>query len=124
MPSHQPPQPPRQANGSQPSIAALLRQLETISHGRADRVLRLRGKLPADPASDRLEPEPFELLIFRGFSSSITHPTAFDPDQPALPDGSQLETAELLEGPLRPGAERLLRSGGVTDFLEGSAWQG
>ena len=120
----QSPLPPRQTNGNHPSIAALLRQLETISHGRPDRVLRLRGTLPADPGCDRLELEPFELLIFRGFSSSITHPTAFDPDQPALPEGSRLETAELLEGPLRPGAERLLRSGVVTDFLEDSAWQG
>ncbi len=106
------------------TIAALLARLEGISRDRPDRVLRLLGRLPADPANDRPEPEPFELLIFRGFSSSVTHPTAFDPDQPALPEGTRVETAELLEGPLRPGAERLLRSGDVAVFLEGSAWQG
>ena len=115
---------PHQPNSSQASIAALLRQIEAISHSHPDRVLRQRGTLPADPACDRLEPEPFELLIFRGFSSSITHPTAFDPDQPALPEGSQLDTAELLEGPLRPGAERILRRGLMTDFLEDIAWRG
>ncbi|MFN9692567.1 MAG: hypothetical protein ACK550_02005 [Synechococcaceae cyanobacterium] len=43
--------------------------------------------------------EPFELLIFRGLCCSVTHPTAFDPDRPLLPEGSQIMAAELLAGP-------------------------
>lgn len=82
----------------------LLAALEAISRERPDRVLRLRGQLPGDDGSL----EPFELLIFRGFSSSISHPTAFDPDQPALPPQARIETAELLRGPLNPAAEELL----------------
>ncbi len=50
--------------------------------------------------------EPFELLIFRGFSSSVSHPTAFDPDLPALPAEACIEEAELLQGPLDPAEER------------------
>lgn len=84
----------------------LLSQLETISRSRPDRVLRLQGTLPASEAEGASGPEAFELLIFRGFSSSVTHPTAFDPDQPALPAGARLERAELLQGPLDPREER------------------
>ena len=69
------------AGDPDPAVAAQLAALEAISRERPDRVLRLRGELPGDAGSW----EPFELLIFRGFSSSVSHPTAFDPDQPALP---------------------------------------
>jgi hypothetical protein len=106
------------------SIAALLARLEEISRTRPDRLLRLRGMLPADPGGDRTGAEPFELLIFRGFSSSVTHPTSFDPDQPALPEGTEVEEAELAEGPLLPGRERVLRRGVVSIFLERGAWEG
>lgn len=100
--------------------ASLLARLETLSRSRPDRVLRLRGSLPAAEG----ESEPFELLIYRGFSSSVTHPTAFDPDQPALPDGAVVSGAELLEGPLNPRAERRLAGPvGVERFLEPLAWQ-
>ena len=94
-----------------------LSQLEALSRSRPDRVLRLRGRLPLAP------PEPFELLIFRGFSSSVTHPTAFDPDQAALPAGTVLESAELLQGPLDPGAETVLAGPlPVEALLDPRAW--
>jgi hypothetical protein len=105
------------------SIAALLATLEELSRAHPERLLRLRGHLPVngagdpDAAGDALEP--FELLIFRGFSSSTTHPTAFDPDRPALPEGSCIESAELLQGPLRPPTETVLAGPGpVQPFLQ------
>ncbi len=99
---------------------SLLGQLEALSRARPDRVLRLLGSLPAAEGGF----EPFELLIFRGFSSSVTHPTAFDPDQPTLPVGAVIESAELLLGPLNPSAERVLAGpAGVEVFLESAAWQ-
>ena len=109
-------------------VSQLLHQLEEISRSRPDRVLRLRGVQPqpaeadADPAAE-LHWEPFELLIFRGFSSSISHPTAFDPDQPALPPQAQVQTAELLQAPLNPSAEECLA--GPLDpllLLDTEAW--
>jgi hypothetical protein len=117
-----------------PASAALLAQLEAISRARPDRVLRLRGLL--DPAALGAEGpveggppaavslEPFELLIYRGFSSSTTHPTGYDPDQPALPEGARLISAEILQAPLRPGeAEELLAGPGPVElFLEPGAW--
>lgn len=94
------------------SIASLLAALEAISRERPDRVLRLRGELPVDadgnPSANGEAREPFELLIFRGFSSSVSHPTGFDPDVPALPEGSTISGAELLAGPLNPAAEKQL----------------
>ncbi|MFN7898197.1 MAG: hypothetical protein ACK5N0_00835 [Synechococcaceae cyanobacterium] len=117
------------------SAAALLARLEQLSRNRPDRVLRLRGVLPvwreagaaAEPT--RAEPaaagamEPFELLIFRGFSSSITHPTGFDPDQPLLPEGSRIEAADLLAGPLNPAREQVLVGPEpVEHFLKEENW--
>ncbi|MCS5697956.1 hypothetical protein NZK32_02710 [Cyanobium sp. FGCU-52] len=102
------------------TVASLLARLEELSRARPDRVLRLTGTLPAEQGEER---EAFELLIFRGFSSSTTHPTAFDPDRPALPEGSAITGAELLEGPLRPGAEILLAGPSPVDaFLDSAAW--
>jgi len=94
------------------AVAALLAELEAISRERPDRVLRLRGELPVDgegnPSAGGRGVEPFELLIFRGFSSSVSHPTGFDPDLPALPEGTRISGAELLAGPLNPAAELLI----------------
>nr|WP_228009290.1 hypothetical protein [Cyanobium sp. LEGE 06113] len=92
----------------------MLARLEELSRARPDRVLRLRGSLEADP---------LELLIFRGFSCSTTHPTAFDPDQPVLPAAASLESAELLQGPLTPGSEVVLAGPlPASTFLEPQAW--
>lgn len=85
-------------------VSELLARLEELSRSRPDRVLRLTGELPAEGGGL----EPFELLIFRGFSSSVSHPTAFDPDQPALPESARLLSVELLQGPLNPAAEQRL----------------
>ncbi|MFN9645429.1 MAG: hypothetical protein ACK6BG_10020 [Cyanobacteriota bacterium] len=131
-------------------VAALLAALEEISRGRPDRVLRLRGHVAVDgegtpiastPAQDASRVngddaglqggaggeagrEPFELLLFRGFSSSVTHATAFDPDRPALPEGAVVTSAELLAGPLNPLQERRLAGPQpVEAFLSPSAWE-
>jgi hypothetical protein len=86
--------------------AELLSRLEAISRERPDRVLRLRGTVFS--AAEAGPADPFELLIYRGFSSSTTHPTAFDPDQPVLPSGVVLESGEVLLGPLNPAVEAVL----------------
>ena len=83
------------------SDADLVQQLEERSRLEPRRVVRLKGTT---------EGEPFELLIFRGFSSSTTHPTAFDPDASVLPPKTRLEQAELLQGPLNP-SEALVLAG-------------
>ena len=93
---------------------ALVQELEERTRLSPDRVVRLHGFV--------LD-EPFELLIFRGFSSSTTHPTAFDPDASVLPDGTRLDWAELLQGPLNPAGEtRLAGPVNPEDLLAQSSW--
>ena len=84
-------------------VASLLSRIEELSRSRPDRVVRLTGELQGEGGL-----EAFELLIFRGFSSSVSHPTAFDPDQPALPAEALVQAAELLQGPFNPAAEKRL----------------
>ena len=74
------------------TLLPLLRALEERSRQHPNRVVRLTGTVDSEPC---------ELLIFRGFSSSTTHPTSFDPDAPVLLMPVVLENAELLEGPLQ-----------------------
>ncbi|WP_094514974.1 hypothetical protein [Synechococcus sp. MW101C3] len=115
-----------------PGPSSLLQRLEQISREHPDRVLRLRGQLPLAleaaaeneaSAAQASAWEPFELLIFRGFSSSVTHPTAYDPDQSALPPGAVLGSAELLAGPLDPSNEQVLVAACALDgFLDPAAW--
>ena len=78
---------------------AVIQALEERTRSQPQRVVRLRGQV---------RDEPFELLIFRGFSSSTTHPTAFDPDASVLPEGTSLDQAELLQGPMSPSQEVVL----------------
>ena len=78
---------------------ALVQALEERTRVQPQRVVRLRGQV---------RNAPFELLIFRGFSSSTTHPTAFDPDASVLLEGTSLYQAELLQGPISPSQEVVL----------------
>ena len=101
-------------------VTALLAALEAISRDRADRVLRLRGSLPPEAAGAGAS-EPFELLIFRGFSSSVSHPTAFDPvctrvAQVAGAPGDDAAATEAAIDALGPDlAPRVLRTGRIDD---------
>ena len=92
----------------------LVQQLEERSRLDSERVVRLTGNVDG---------EPFELLIFRGFSSSTTNPTAFDPDASVLPPKTRLEQAELLQGPLNP-SDAVVLAGPMApvDLLVQSNW--
>lgn len=99
--------------------SALIAQLELLSRDRPDRVLRLRGQFRGAGEAA----EPFELVMFRGFSSSTTHPTAYDPDVSLLPEGASFAEAELLAAPLNPAAEqRLAGPVSVERFLDPASW--
>jgi len=103
--------------------ADLVQALEAISRERADRVLRLRGTVPSAEEPGQLDP--FELVVYRGFSSSTTHPTAFDPDAAVVPQGAVFTDADLLQGPLNPAAETvLLGPEPVEAFLVPQRWNG
>ncbi|MEM7066608.1 MAG: hypothetical protein AAF572_26020 [Cyanobacteria bacterium P01_B01_bin.77] len=46
--------------------------------------------------------DPDEILIFRGFSSSLVRPTDPDPDVPVLPDDAVIIAIDRLAGPYQP----------------------
>jgi len=79
--------------------------------------LRARCPLASITGTSRRGPigqEPFELLDLRGLLGGRRHhPTAFDPDQAAWPAGAELESADLLQGPLNPRVRQTV--GGASD---------
>ena len=42
------------------------------------------------------------VLVFRGFSSSLVRPTAFDPEVPVLSEDAVINTVDRLQGPYMP----------------------
>ncbi|HEY9858014.1 MAG TPA: hypothetical protein V6D16_00800 [Candidatus Obscuribacterales bacterium] len=49
-----------------------------------------------------IEGEPDEISIFKGFSSSLMRPTAFDPEVPMLPEGAKIIAIDRLKSPYTP----------------------
>ncbi len=93
----------------------MLAELESISRDRPDRALRLQGEM--------VDGEALEVVIYRGISSSLTHPTAFDPDQPVLPAEARIESAVLLVAPLNPASEQVISGPRpAQDFLDPGEW--
>ena len=52
-----------------------------------------------------------QILIFKGFSSSLVRSTAFDPDVPVLPDDAEIKTIDRLQSPYRPEAPLYIQQG-------------
>jgi len=82
----------------------LVQAFEKLSQQRPNRVIRLKGIVQIE---NHIQ-ENLEVLIFRGFSSSTTHPTSFDPNESTLPKGAILHQGEILEGPLLSEQENIL----------------
>jgi hypothetical protein len=49
-----------------------------------------------------IDGEPDQISIFKGFSSSLMRPTAFDPDVPMLPETAQIITIDRVKSPYHP----------------------
>ena len=63
--------------------------------------------------------EPDEILVFRGFSSSLVRPTAVDPDVAVLPDNAVILSIDRLAGPYYPEQpDYLERQISWTDFAQ------
>ncbi|MEB3232574.1 MAG: hypothetical protein VKJ64_16315 [Leptolyngbyaceae bacterium] len=59
-----------------------------------------------------------QIAIFRGFSSSLMHPTAFDPDVPVLPAHADIQSVDRLEGPYNPHCPRIIERGLSLEQME------
>lgn len=67
--------------------------------------------------SAEVEGEADEITIFKGFSSSLVRPTAFDPDVPVLPDTAKIIAIARLESPYNPHSPRYLQQGLTWDEM-------
>ena len=52
-----------------------------------------------------------EVAIFRGFSSSLMRPTAFDPDIPVIPEEAKLIRIDRLKSPYNPELPQYIEQG-------------
>ncbi|MGF1491446.1 MAG: hypothetical protein ACFBSC_03110 [Microcoleaceae cyanobacterium] len=75
-------------------------QLERYTEIFPQEVLVIRAKI-----GDELD----EILIFRGFSSSLMRPTAFDPDVPVLPEEAEILGIDRAESPYNAEQPRYIQ---------------
>lgn len=52
-----------------------------------------------------------QIAIFKGFSSSLMHPTAFDPEVPVLPDNATILSIDRVASPYTPESPRYIQRG-------------
>ncbi len=52
-----------------------------------------------------------QIAVFRGFSSSLMRPTAFDPDVPVLPNDATILTIDRVASPYDPEQPRYIQQG-------------
>lgn len=62
--------------------------------------------------------KPDQIVVFKGFSSSLMQPTAFDPDVPVLPETAEILQIDRLAGPYQPGSPVYLEQGlSLAEFI-------
>jgi hypothetical protein len=52
-----------------------------------------------------------EVAIFKGFSSSLMNPTAFDPDVPVVDDQASVLSVDRLKSPYNPNDPHYIQTG-------------
>ena len=55
--------------------------------------------------------EPDEIAIFKGVSSSLMRPTAFDPEVSVLPDEAKILKIDRVAGPYNPQSPHYIQQG-------------
>ncbi|MEH1867310.1 MAG: hypothetical protein V7K69_20180 [Nostoc sp.] len=58
------------------------------------------------------------IAIFKGFSSSLMRPTAFDADVPVLPEGANILNIDRVASPYNPEAPRYIQQGISWETME------
>ncbi|MBF2025368.1 MAG: hypothetical protein IGS48_01195 [Oscillatoriales cyanobacterium C42_A2020_001] len=61
---------------------------------------------------------PDQVMVFKGFSSSLMRPTAFDPDVPVLPENAVIIQIDRLQSPYSPEAPRYIQQGLTWDRFQ------
>lgn len=58
-----------------------------------------------------IEGEQDQIAIFKGFSSSLMRPTAFDPEVPVLPDEAKILSIDRVASPYNPQSPLYIQRG-------------
>ena len=79
----------------------------------AQRLERYTAKRPHEVliVTVEIEGESDQIAIFKGFSSSLMLPTAFDPDVPVLPDNATIICIDRVASPYNPTTPRYIEQG-------------
>ena len=82
----------------------LIKSLEKISSEIPDRILKLEGFIQKDNNQEQLE-----ILIFRGYSSSTTHPIEIDSEKKVIRLSYTITNFKLYKAPLTETEENFIR---------------
>ena len=82
----------------------LINILEKISSEMPDRILKLEGFI-----LNKNKKEQLEILIFRGFSSSTTHPIEIDSEKKVIALNYRITNFKLYKAPLTETEENFIR---------------
>ena len=82
----------------------LINSLEKISSEMPDRVLKIDGFILKENQKEQLE-----ILIFRGYSSSTTHPIEIDSEKKAIKFSYTISNFKLYKAPLTETEENFIR---------------
>lgn len=59
-----------------------------------------------------------QIAIFRGFSSSLMHSTAFDPEVPVLPSEAKIISIDRVASPYNPQSPQYIQQGLTWETIE------
>ena len=96
----------------------LINNLETISSQIPNRILKLQGLILKENHKEQLE-----ILIFKGFSSSTTHPIEIDLEKKVITFSYVITNFKLYKAPLKETEDNFLRENqNPVFFLDQKNW--
>ena len=96
----------------------LINNLEKISSEIPNRILKLEGFIHRENHKEQLE-----IIIFRGFSSSTTHPIEIDSEKKVITLKYTITNFKLYKAPLKETEDNFLRSNqNAVFFLNQKNW--
>ena len=96
----------------------LIKSLEKISSEIPNRILKLEGFILKENQKEQLE-----IIIFRGFSSSTTHPIEIDSEKKVITLSYTITNFKLFKAPLTETEENFIReSQNSVFFLNQKNW--
>ena len=96
----------------------LINNLEKISSDISNRILKLEGFILKDNHQEKLE-----ILIFKGFSSSTTHPIEIDLEKKVITFSYIITNFKLYKAPLKETEDNFIRENqNSVFFLDQKNW--